>query len=178
MRTTLLAGLLTVLLGLSATAHGVRQITDADIADTANNADWLAYGRNHNEQRFSPLNSITRENVSRLGVDWYLDLPDDVGLVATPLVIDGVLYFTGSMNVVRAVDARSGKLLWQHDPQVAKEIAGHKQAGWVHNRGLSAYGDKIFAATWDGRLQALHRSTGKLLWSTRTFDLDQPLYIR
>jgi quinohemoprotein ethanol dehydrogenase len=152
-------------------------VTDAGIAHVANTSDWLAYGRNHNEQRFSPLTQVTTKNIKRLGVAWYLDLPKDVGLVATPLVIDGVMFFTGTMNVVRAVDARTGKLLWQHDPQVAREIAGHKQAGWVHNRGLSAYGDKIFAATWDGRLQALERMTGKLVWSTRTFDLDEPLYI-
>ncbi len=158
-------------------AHAATSITDQHIADVNNTADWLAYGRNHNEQRYSPLRQIHDGNVSELGVDWFLDLPNDVGLVATPLVIDGVMYFTGSMNVVRAVDARSGKLLWQHDPQVAQEVAGHKLAGWVHNRGLSAYGSKIFAATWDGRLQALDRATGKLLWSVRTFDLADSLYI-
>ena len=158
-------------------SHAARQITDEQIADAGNRADWLAYGRTHNEQRFSPLKLINATNVGDLGVDWHLDLPSDVGLVSTPLVIDGILYFTGSMNRVRAVNARTGKLLWQHDPQVAQEIAGHKKAGWVHNRGLSAYGDKIFAATWDGRLQAIHRTSGKLLWSVRTFELDEPLYI-
>jgi quinohemoprotein ethanol dehydrogenase len=152
-------------------------VADSDIADMSNTADWLAYGRNHNEQRFSPLKSINAKNVNQLGVSWFLDLPKDVGLVSTPLVRDGVLYFTGSMNVVRAVDARSGKLLWQYDPEVGKEIAGHKQSGWVHNRGLSMYGDKLFAATWDGRLIALDLATGKLIWSTRTFGIDEPLYI-
>ena len=170
----------TVYLVFAALAHSdaVRKITDNDIADASNTADWLAYGRTHNEQRFSPLTQIRSQNVRNLGVQWYMDLPNDVGLVSTPLVIDGVLYFTGTMNIVRAVDARSGALLWQHDPKVAQEVAGHKRPpGWVHNRGLSAYGDKIFAATWDGRLQALERTTGKLLWSTRTFGLDEPLYI-
>ena len=170
----------TVYLVFAALAHSdaVRKITDNDIADASNTADWLAYGRTHHEQRFSPLTQIRSQNVRNLGVQWYMDLPNDVGLVSTPLVIDGVLYFTGTMNIVRAVDARSGALLWQHDPKVAQEVAGHKRPpGWVHNRGLSAYGDKIFAATWDGRLQALERTTGKLLWSTRTFGLDEPLYI-
>ncbi len=152
-------------------------ITDQHISDTTNTADWLAYGRNHNEQRFSPLTDINASNVNRLGVAWHLDLPQDVGLVSTPLVIDGVLYFTGTMNVVRAVDARTGNVLWTHDPDVAGAIAGRKQAGWVHNRGLSAYGNKLFAATWDGRLQALDLKTGKLIWSVRTFEVDDPRYI-
>ena len=63
---------------------------------------------------------IERKLMQKLGVSWFLDLPEDVGLVSTPLVIDGVLYFTGTMNVVRAVDARSGKLLWTHDPEVGR----------------------------------------------------------
>jgi len=152
-------------------------VTDADIARTTNTADWLAYGRTHDEQRFSPITDVNATNVGQLGVAWHLDLPDDIGLVSTPLVANGVLYFTGSMNVVRAVDARSGKLLWTHDPQVAREIAGHKKTGWMHSRGLSLYGNKLFSATWDGRLQALDLESGKLIWSTRTFDLGEPLYI-
>lgn len=152
-------------------------ITDRDIADAANTADWLAYGRTHDEQRFSPLKDINANNVNKLGVAWYMDLPNDVGLVSTPLVIDGIMYFTGTMNIVRAVNARNGKLIWEYDPEVAKVVAGRKKVGWVHNRGLSAYGDKIFAATWDGRLIALELKTGKLVWSARTFDLSQSFYI-
>ena len=145
-------------------AAGGSNITDADIARTSNTSDWLAYGRTHDEQRFSPLTDINTTNVGQLGAAWHLDLPTDSGLVSTPLVANGVLYFTGSMNVVRAVDARSGKLLWTHDPQVAEEIAGRKKTGWMHNRGLSLYGNKLFSATWDGRLQALDLQTGKLIW--------------
>lgn len=158
-------------------AAGGSNITDADIARTSNTSDWLAYGRTHDEQRFSPLTDINATNVGQLGAAWHLDLPTDSGLVSTPLVANGVLYFTGSMNVVRAVDARSGKLLWSHDPQVAEEIAGRKKTGWMHNRGLSLYGNKLFSATWDGRLQALDLQTGRLIWSTRTFDMGEPLYI-
>lgn len=64
-----------------------------------------------------------------LKIDRFMDLPNDVGLVSTPLVIDGVLYFTGTMNVIRAVDAVSGTLLWEYNPQVAKEIEGKRKIG-------------------------------------------------
>jgi len=169
--------LFSIWLFATASSGQTRLINDKDIADETNSEDWLAYGRTHNEQRYSPLTQINQKSVAKMGVDWHLDLPGDVGLVSTPLVIDGVMYFTGSMNIVRAVDALTGAVLWQHDPKVAEEVVGHKRAGWVHNRGLSAYGNKIFAATWDGRLQALDRNSGKLLWSTRTFGLEEPLYI-
>ena len=164
-------------LAMPVLADGARLVDDAAIADASNTSDWLAYGRTHSEQRFSPLQDINTETVADLGVAWFRDLPDGVGLVSTPLVVDGVLFFVGTMNVVRAVDARTGADVWTFDPEVAKEVAGKKLAGWVHNRGLSAYGDKILTATWDGRLIALDRLTGKEVWSTRTFGLDEARYI-
>lgn len=154
-----------------------RNIDDKAINDTANTADWLAYGRTHDEQRFSPLNDINADNVSKLGVEWFMDLPNDVGLVSTPLVIDGIMYFTGTMNIVRAVDARTGKLIWEHDPEVYKVLEGQQHVMWKDSRGISAYGDKIFSATWDGRLVALDRKTGKLIWETRTIPLGSGMHI-
>src|SRR6056297_2062484 len=124
-------------------------VTDAALADESNTSEWLAYGGTHYERRYSPLTDIDVGNVGELKVDWYLDLPRDVGLVSTPLVVDGVMYFTGTMNVVRAVDPATGELLWQFDPEVGKALAGKRQAGFVHNRGLSFYGDKVYTATWD-----------------------------
>lgn len=147
------------------------------LADEFQTANWLAYGRTHNERRFSPSDQINASNVANLKVDWYMDLPRDVGLVSTPLVVDGTLYFTGTMNVIRAVDAVTGELLWEYDPQVAKEIAGRRRTGWKHNRGISFYEGKIFAATWDGRLFALDAQTGDELWMVRTFGIDRALYI-
>ena len=152
-------------------------IGDAEIADEAREHDWLAYGKTHSEKRYSPLNDVNLGNIERLGVAWNLDLPDDVGLVSTPLVIDGILYFTGTMNVVRAVDASNGELLWQYDPDVAGELGAKRQVGWVHNRGISFYEGKIFGATWDGRLFALDAKSGAEIWNVRTFGADRPLYI-
>ncbi len=150
---------------------------DEAIADEEQESDWLAYGRTHNERRFSPSKDIDTGNVSRLKVDWFLDLPNDVGLVSTPLVVDGVMYFTGTMNILRAVDAASGKLIWEYDPEVFKVVSNKRQIGWVHNRGISFSNGKIFTGTWDGRLIAVDAKTGKELWSVRTFDENQALYI-
>ena len=153
------------------------QISDEDIANVDQDGQWLAYGRGHDETRYAPLTNIDDGNVQQLGVEWFIDLPNDVGLVSTPLVIDGILYFIGTMNIVRAVDAVSGEIIWTYDPLVAEEVGNKKKVGWVHNRGLSFYGNKVFGATWDGRLFALDYKTGEELWITRTFSIDAPLYI-
>jgi quinohemoprotein ethanol dehydrogenase len=150
---------------------------DDRIADEREANDWLAYGRTHNERRFSPLTDINAGNVGTLKPHWFLDLPNDVGLTSTPLVIDGTLYFVGSMNRVRAVDAVAGRLIWEFDPEVAKEIAGRRQVGMMHNRGISFSKGKIFTATWDGRLIALDAKNGRPIWTTRTFPANEALYL-
>ncbi len=165
-----------VALGLVWSSRNLGTIGDAEIADDSR-TDWLAYGRTHSEQRYSPLEDINCETLRDLGVAWFMDLPGDVGLVSTPLVVDGIMYFTGTMNVIRAVDAATGALIWQYDPDVAGHIGTRRQVGWIHNRGISFYEGRIFAATWDGRLFALNAKTGTLSWSARTFDANKPMYI-
>ncbi|MGB5622288.1 MAG: PQQ-dependent dehydrogenase, methanol/ethanol family [Gammaproteobacteria bacterium] len=152
-------------------------VDDAAIADESLVSEWLAYGRTHHERRFSPLTDVNVANVSDLKVDWFLDLPRDVGLVSTPLVVDGVMYFTGTMNVIRAVDASTGRLKWEFDPKVGEALANKRQVGFVHNRGIAFYEGKVFTATFDGRLIAIDAGTGEAIWTTRTFPADSALYI-
>ena len=170
--------LMVAALSVSAQASD-RMLTDADLADRTNTADWLAYGRTHYEQRFSPLADIHIDNVSKLKPEWYIDLPTEQMLVNTPLVIDGILYYNGTMNMVHAVDARTGKALWTYDPQVADAIRSKKQRRvfWKHSRGISAYGDKLFLVTWDGRIIGINRKTGKEVWSTRAFPVEFTLQL-
>jgi quinohemoprotein ethanol dehydrogenase len=153
-----------------------RVVDDAALADEANGDNWLAFGRTYSEQRHSPLTQINDTTVSRLSPDWVMELPTDRGLVSTPLVVDGVLYFIGSLNVVRAVNATSGALLWEFDPQV-RGVASQMRAGWDHNRGIGFWKGKVYAATWDGRLIAIDARTGKEVWRVRTFEEGKPLYI-
>ena len=150
---------------------------DAALAAEPGGEHWLAFGRTYSEQRFSPLTRIDRSTVSNLAVDWYLDLPGERGLVSTPLVAGGTLYFIGSMNVVRAVDAASGDLLWEYDPDTAAHAGRRMRAGWDHSRGIAYWKHKLYVATWDGRLNAVDAATGRELWSTMTLDPDTNFYI-
>ena len=129
--------------------------------------DWFAHGRTYSEQRFSPLQQINADNVDRLGLAWSFDTDSTRGLEATPLVIDGVMYFTGTWSRVYALDAKTGEQIWQFDPQVPGET-GRIACCDVVNRGVAAWQGKIYVGTLDGRLIALDALTGKPVWSVKT----------
>jgi quinohemoprotein ethanol dehydrogenase len=138
-----------------------------------NRADWLTHGRTYDEQRFSPLEQINAGNVKNLGLAWYADLDTARGQEATPLVIDGTIYITTAWSEVKAYDAVSGQLRWEYDPKVPRE-AGVKLCCDVVNRGLAAWGDRLYLGALDGRLIALDRATGKVVWSKLTVDPAKP----
>ncbi len=152
-------------------------VDDKALADEAQGANWLAYGRNYTEQRFSPLAQIDAKNVSKLGLDWVLELPTDRSLLSTPLVVDGVLYFTATYSVTRAVDAKTGKILWEYDPQTIEHSGDRLRIFWGSSRGLSYWKGVVIVATNDGRLIGLDAKTGKERWVTQTTDEKKPLYI-
>jgi quinohemoprotein ethanol dehydrogenase len=152
-------------------------IDDAALADVSQTDDWLAFGRTYDEQRFSPLTQISDETVGDLGVAWFMDLPRSNTLYGTPLVSNGIMYFEGSYNVLRAVDATTGELLWEYDPQVIEHAGDRLRIMWGGSRGIALYEGKIYVATVDGRLIAVDQQTGEELWSTMTFDPELPLFI-
>lgn len=131
--------------------------------------NWMSYGRTYNEQHFSPLNLINDQNISRLKLAWYYDLDTKRGQEATPLVIDGMMYFTSAWSKVFALNAATGKLLWSYDPKVPGEWAINACCDVV-NRGVAAWAGKIFFGTLDGRLIALDAATGKRAWEVPTTD--------
>jgi glucose dehydrogenase len=131
--------------------------------------NWLTHGRTYDEQRYSPLDQINAQNANTLGLAWSLDLDTSRGQEATPLVVDGVMYSTSAWSKVQAIDAQSGKLLWQYDPQVPGET-GTKACCDVVNRGVAVWNGRVYLGTLDGRLIALDAATGQPAWSVITVD--------
>ena len=117
-------------------------------------ANWLSHGRTYNEQRFSPLNAINEETVGELGLAWSFDTGSHRGLEATPIVVDGMMYSTGTWSVVYAHDAKTGELRWTYDPRVPRAW-GYNACCDVVNRGVAAWGGNVYLGTIDGRLVAL-----------------------
>jgi quinohemoprotein ethanol dehydrogenase len=134
----------------------------------AQDADWPGHNGSSDESAYSALKQVTPSNVRRLGLAWSLDLDNEQSLEATPLAVNGVLYFTGSHCAVYAVDARTGKLLWQYDPEVWKHSPAKLMFSFAANRGAAYADGRIFAAALDGRLFALDAKSGQLLWSVLT----------
>jgi quinohemoprotein ethanol dehydrogenase len=132
-------------------------------------ANWLTHGRTYTEQRFSPLKQINDSNVANLGLAWHFDLDTHRGQEATPIVVDGVMYFTSAWSKVFAVDAATGRELWRYDPKVPPEWAVNACCDVV-NRGVAVWRGKVIFATLDGRLIALDAATGNKIWETLTID--------
>ena len=167
---------LSMLLGVGA-AQAATTVDDQALNNDQDGSNWLGYGRTYSEQRFSPLTQINADNVAKLGLAWSMDLPKDRSLNGTPLVVDGVMYFPGSYNVVYAVEAATGKLLWTYDPKVIDNAGDRLRIMWDSSRGLAYWQGKVYDATVDGRLIAIDAATGKELWSTMTVDPRKALFI-
>ena len=161
--------------GAGAPAQSALAAETARLRDDSNGQDWPGYGRTFGEQHYSPLNEINVENVSQLGLAWFMDL--GVGNpVTVPVEVDGVLYFASGHSVVHAVDAATGKLLWVYDSKAA-ELAGRRMRISWGSRGIAYWNGKVYTGTTDGRLIAIDAQNGKPVWSTLTVDKDDGRYI-
>lgn len=130
---------------------------------------WMRAGRTYDDQRFSPLTQINAGNAASLGLAWYSDLDSDRSQEATPIMVDGVLYISTAWSKVKAFDAKSGRLLWEFDPKVPRDV-GQVACCDVPNRGVAVWKGRVYVGGLDGRLIALDAATGKLVWSTQTTD--------
>lgn len=144
-------------------------------AITAPGDEWLNYGRDYSEQRFSPLQQVNTDNVERLGLAWSFSFPSQRVMEATPLVHEGVLYTSSAWSRVYALDATNGNLLWEYDPDVPKSHLINSCCGPA-NRGLALWSvegkARVFVGSFDGRLIALDAGSGKVIWSVRTVPED------
>ena len=158
-------------------ASADKAVDDAALrADDADAANWITYGRNYSEQRFSPLKQIDEQSVGKLGLAWSYDFGTRRGLEATSLVKEGVLYTTSAWSVVYAFNARTGEMLWTYDPHVAKDHSKFVCCDVV-NRGVALYQELVYVGALDGRLIAIDAKTGKSVWETQTTPKDGPYAI-
>ncbi len=137
---------------------------------------WLTVGGSYLEQHYSPLDQINENTVKDLGLAWYADIDTERGQEATPVIVDGVLYVSTAWSMVKAFDIRSGTLLWEFDPEVAKSKAVDACCD-VINRGVAVWNGKVYVGALDGRLIALDGKTGKVVWSVQTTDTSAPYTI-
>ena len=118
---------------------------------------WLSYSGSFAAQRHSALKQIQTANVDNLSVKWIYHLARAEELEGVPVVYNGVMYVTQG-NEVDALDARTGRLIWQY------QRAGGSRA---HNRGVAVYDNKVYLGTTDSFLMALDARTGGVIWETK-----------
>jgi quinohemoprotein ethanol dehydrogenase len=130
--------------------------------------NWFTGGRDKDGSYYSPLKLIDADNVSRLGFAWQYDLGiPRRGQEATPIVVDGVMYTSGTWGYVYALVAATGRELWRYDPK-PDYFAGRNPCCDLVNRGVAVWKGKVYVAAVDGRLHAVNAQTGQEIWEADT----------
>ena len=141
-------------------------VTDALLQDPPP-GDWLSWRRTRNSHGYSPLDQVTRDNVDELQLAWVLAIREGNNQT-TPLVHDGVMFLASPGNVVQAIDALTGDVIWEYRSPLPEDAP---QRGAT--RTLAFYGDKVYLATHDAALVALDARTGTEVWRTVKADYTQ-----
>ena len=131
----------------------------------ANN--FLHTNGNYSQTRYYPASQINTSNVKNLRPAWIFQTEIVESLETSPLVINGVMYVTTSFNHVYALDAATGSQIWHYKHKMGPITT---YCCGPNNRGVAAYGDKVFMGTLDARLIALNAKTGKKVWDTQIAD--------
>lgn len=140
------------------------EITQEDLAAAGDDPEsWLTYGGGYENQRFSTADVITPENLSELELEWSYETgsPEDA-FTGSPIVVPGdppIMYQTNSVNHMKAVNARTGDILWEHRYEPRAEITTPPA-----DRGLAVHGDRIYRFTLDLGVLAVDRYTGEEQW--------------
>jgi PQQ-dependent dehydrogenase (methanol/ethanol family) len=142
-------------------------VTDAMLQKPSPN-DWLMWRRTLDGWGYSPLNQITKANVNQLRLSWTRGMATGGSQESTPLVYDGVMYLPNSGDLIQAVDAKSGDIIWEYQ----RQLAANGRRGT--NRNIAIYGNTIIDTSQDNAVFAVDAQTGKLAWQTQILDPSKP----
>ena len=162
---------LLLIFGLIAADNHAQSVRDIPFADLVRprRGEWPTYNGALTANRHSPLDQINTTNVSSLAPVWTHDIGGKRALQMTPLMVDGVLY-AAAVNEVRALDARTGKQIWQFiRPQTPGLVPTGDPAAGI-NRAIAVLGNRLFLQTDHAHLLALDRRNGQVLWDVEMAD--------
>jgi len=162
--------LLALLVATSVTAQAQTEfvpVTDR-MLQNPDPADWLMWRRTLDTWGFGPLKEVTGKNVGSLRMVWTRALGPGIQ-EGTPLVYRGVMYFPNPSDLVQAIDAASGDLLWEYRRSLPSDLGEYFPVPSI-NRNLAIFGDSIIDTSSDDYLYALDARSGKLQWETKLFD--------
>ncbi len=153
------------MLSIALPAVLMAQGVDASMLLNPPKDSWPSYHGDYSGRRHSSLKQITRKNVAGLGLAWVFQTGQTATIKSSPLLVDGILYFTVPENIW-AVDARSGHLIWHytHPPTKGDHIG---------NRGVAMYKGWLYFLVPDGHLISLNAKDGTVRWSVEIADADR-----
>ena len=143
-------------------------VTDAMLQDPAP-SDWLMWRRTLDSWGYSPLTEINQENVSQIRMIWTRDLAAATDEI-TPLAYNGVLYVPQANDVIEAIDAVSGDVIWSYRRDLPEDVGQWIGPHGSNNRNLAIYENLIIDSSAEGFVFALNAQTGEIVWETQVFD--------
>lgn len=144
--------------------HLLRRAPGGKYREVTSTVDWPGFHGDYSGNRYTEMTQITKDNVRNLGARWVFSMRNAQGLQDTPQVVGGIMYVT-NVNLCIALDAGSGRQLWQWMRPSTQGVVG---AG--SNRGVAVSGDRVFLVTDNAHMIALNRFTGEQLWDTEMAD--------
>jgi quinohemoprotein ethanol dehydrogenase len=149
-----------------------RPAQPVEAAMVANPDEWPAWGRTGHETHYSPLDEIDSGSVAGLKLAWHFDLEPGY-TPTTPLMAEGKVFITTGHSLIRALDAESGKLLWEYDGGTRARATSPMDLSWG-NKGIAYDQGRVFLGTSDGYVVALDAKTGREAWKVQDFAQDEP----
>ncbi len=152
-----------------AQARDIDPVTDAELENPSPD-DWLMWRRTLDGWGYSPLDQVNRDNVDQLRLVWTRALGPG-RQQGTPLVRDGVMFMPNPRDIIQALDAETGDLLWQHTRVRPDDLSEYMIGTLIDtNRNLSIHGELIIDTSMDDHIFALHAETGEVVWDTEILD--------
>ena len=146
-------------------------VTDEMLQNPAD-GDWLMWRRTLDSWGYSPLDEISKENVGDLRLVWTRNLAVGTGEI-TPLAYNGMLFIPQANDVIEAVDAVTGDLIWGYRRDIPEDLYDMVGGNARNNRNLAIYEDKIINTSDDNHIFALNALTGEEVWETEILDYQE-----
>ena len=143
-------------------------VTDAMLQDPAPE-DWLMWRRTLDSWGYSPLDQVNRDNVGELQMVWTRNLAARTGEI-TPLAYGGILYVPQAEDIIEALDAVTGDLIWEYRRDIPEDLYGFVGGNARNNRNVAIYDRMIINTSDDNYVFALDALTGETVWETQIFD--------
>jgi len=131
---------------------------------------WLMFANNYEAHRHTAADKITKDNVGEIELEYDITVGANSSMEGSPVVVPGdppVMYQTNGPSHVKALDARTGEILWAYTYPAPDDAV---LCCDDNNRGVAVWKDKVFLTSLDSGVQALNRYTGEEEWYASTAD--------